>query len=164
MSILQLHPSSLNSTNSHLVNLSGSLYWSLQAQWTVSSFDTSRRCSLAHLLSQGFPRTPCGQTTCQTVKKTKKQDTWLNIYLHLRLRRSSVMPVLIPMPSACASPVHLTSHPAWRSRWLRQYFLPDINFKGCKKKKSSRELVGYGGRHVCVNALAWNAAESPPFF
>lgn len=33
------------------------------------------------------------------------------------------MPAFIPIPSACATPRQLTSQPAWRSRWLRQYYL-----------------------------------------
>lgn len=76
-----------------------------------------------------------------------KHDTCLNIHPCVsddaqRLRHSTV---------------RLTSHAAWRSRWLRQYFFADINFKG-------RKAVGCRGRRVCARALVLNAPSLSLFF
>lgn len=80
----------------------------------------------------------------QRTLRTVKDNTWLNIHFGVSDLGCHVMHAAIPMPSACASPLQLTSHPAWRSRWLRRYFLSDINLKGGKAAVS-------GGQHVCAD-------------
>lgn len=53
---------------------------------------------------------------------------------------------------ACASPLQLTSQPAWRSRWLRQYFLLHVNFKGRKAGLSDAGDSMPLRMRVCDNA------------
>lgn len=65
-----------------------------------------------------------------------------------------------PWCGACASSLQLTSQPEWRSRWLRQYFLLHVNFKG---SKASSGLSDAGDSMPLRMRVCENAVELRPF-
>lgn len=100
-----------------------------------------------------------------------KHNAWLKIVqapTHLPPTcRARALPSLKPKNKARALPVwsaaQLTSHPAWRSRWLRQYFLIRNEFK---RRWSVRRGGGCGTRrrsgYLCAGSVLKKKGAEPP--